>query len=93
MWPEWKPIETAPKSMSKPVGPFHDPISGKMMMGADVRGIYLLGFCPDEGLSPQACITVIWWEPHQGPKGEGEWISDTGSVRPTHWMELPAAPA
>ena len=76
---QWRPIETAPKSTSTPT-PF----------GHDVRGAYFLAYCPDEGSDPQACICVCWWEPHE--KG-GCWYGDGGfSLRPTHWMPLPAAP-
>lgn len=73
--PRWQPIDTAPKSTHE---------------GEYVRGIYLLGYCPEEGIRPDACICVIWWEPLQNG---GEWVNEAGaSVRPTHWQPLPPAP-
>lgn len=79
----WQPIETAPKSTSTPAR------DG----GHHVRGVYLLGFCPDEILSPEACVCVIWWEPHHYGQDRGAWVGDsTLEVRPTHWMHLPAPP-
>ena len=77
----WLPIKSAPKSTSQ------DTPAGKF-----VRGIYLLGYCPDEGASPDSCIEVIWWEPNEHG-GRGAWYSGgTFEVRPTHWRPLPAAP-
>lgn len=74
--PRWQPIDTAPKSTHE---------------GEYVRGIYLLGYCPEEGIRPDACICVIWWEPLQNG---GEWVNEAGAlVRPTHWMPLPEPPA
>ena len=76
---EWQPIATAPKSTVE---------------NGLVRGIYILGYCPDEGTDPQACISVIWWEPLMR-NGRGQWhgeICDT-PMRPTHWLPLPKAPA
>lgn len=73
----WRTIDSAPKSTH---------------VGRDVRGIYLLGFCPDDaGSDPQQGITVIWWEPlTEG----GVWYGgDAMKVRPTHWAPLLKAPA
>ena len=75
---EWHPIETASKSTSKDVP------GGKL-----VRGIYLLGFCPEEGASPESCIEVIWWEPNIDG---GVWYQGHHDVNPTHWMPLPEPP-
>ncbi len=80
----WKPIETAPKSAAD---------------GSRVDGIYLLGFAPEEELSPEACIDVVWWEPLLPNKagGRGKWVrngmgDDKDECAPTHWMPLPPAP-
>lgn len=75
--PGWQPIETAPKSLAD---------------GSNVRGIYLLGYCPDESaIDPSSCICVTWWEPNIDG---GVWYGEGGyAVRPTHWMSLPPAPS
>jgi hypothetical protein len=80
----WMPIETAPKSTST-----------QEANGARVRGIYLLGFMPDDTSSdPATGISVIWWEPHGGHRKQGHWVSDAGidGCKPSHWMALPAPP-
>ena len=77
---EWRPIESAPKSTSKPV-----------LGGMSVKAVYLLGYCPDESaVDPASCICVVWWEPHLDGgcwQGEGDI-----RMRPTHWQPLPPAP-
>lgn len=74
---EWMPIETAPKSLAD---------------GSNVRGVYLLGYCPDESaIDPSSCICVVWWKPNIDG---GVWYGEGGyAVRPTHWMPLPPAPS
>ena len=76
----WQPINTAPKSTSTPT-----------TWGHDVRGVYLLGYCPDESAhDPSICICVIWWEPHlDGGRWQGE---ANNPMRPRNWMPLPAPP-
>ncbi|HEX7853802.1 MAG TPA: hypothetical protein VF503_08920 [Sphingobium sp.] len=87
MQPEWQDIATARKSTSEP-----HPNSRK------VKGVYLLGFIPDpDAIDPQSCISVIWWEPHMGPRKQGCWVTDATcihgeGVQPTHWAYLPEAP-
>lgn len=76
----WRPIATAPKST---------------VTGSGVQGVYLLGFCPDESMSPEACIDVVWWEPLTASEDGtlGGWYGNGAmEVRPTHWMPLPEAP-
>lgn len=74
----WRPIRTAPKSTSTPT-----------KWGHDVHAVYLLGFCPEEGRTPESCVSVIWWEPHEN-NGKGCWFCDGGfSVSPTLWRPLP----
>jgi hypothetical protein len=76
----WQPIDTAPKSTSE---------------GGRIKAIYLLGFCPDEAISREACIDAIWWEPlTKGNDGKmGCWYgSGAMEVRPTHWQPLPQPP-
>ena len=79
---EWLPIKSAPKSTSV------DSPHGKY-----VRGVYLLGYCPDESvIDPLGCIDAIWWEPNEN-NGKGCWYGAGGvEVRPTHWMPLPSPP-
>lgn len=78
----WQPIETAPKSTTTPAPGGHH-----------VRGVYLLGFCPEDGPTPEGCISVIWWEPHHHGENRGAWVSEAGfEVRPTKWTRLPAPP-
>lgn len=73
----WQPIETAPKSTAE---------------GSTVRGIYILGYCPEEGADPQSCICVMWWEPLQN-NGRGEWQGEAGfPLRPTRWCPQPEPP-
>lgn len=85
---EWQPIETAPKSQAD---------------GREVDGVYLLGFTRTEideadGVSPEACIDVIWWEPLLPNKAgtRGRWTAnrfgEAMEVEATHWMPLPAPP-
>ena len=78
---DWQPIETAPKSITRPVKGGHF-----------VKGEYILGFCPDESATnPQGCICVCWWEPHM--YGNGGWQGEADyELRPTHWLPLPSAP-
>ena len=79
---EWRPIGTAPKSTTTPT-----------KHGNYVKGIYILGFCPEEGASPQSCICVVWWEPHEN-NNKGAWMGEGGfPVKPTHWQPLPPPPA
>lgn len=79
----WALIDTAPKSTTTPTPHGHD-----------VKGIYLLGFCPEEGATPESCICIIWWEPHHHGDHKGAWVSDAGfEVEPTHWQYPPAPPA
>ena len=74
---KWKTVDSAPKAPMPPTG-------------KAVQGIYLLGFCPDEGVDPKTCICIVWWEP---VLNGGCWVGELGSsVRPTHWMHLPAPP-
>ncbi len=81
-WPDWQPIATAPKSTTTPAAGGHH-----------VKGVYLLGFCPEEGPTPEGCISVIWWEPHHHGENRGAWVSEAGfEVKPTKWMRLPAPP-
>lgn len=77
----WQGIETAPKSTSQ-----------TMPHGKFVKGVYLLGFIPDNaGPDLQTGIDVIWWEPNA--KENGAWFGpDAEPCNPTHWMPLPAAP-
>jgi hypothetical protein len=72
--PQWQTIDNAPKSTH---------------VGSHVTGIYILGYCPDEGATPEACISVVWWEPLLNG---GVWTDGHMTVRPTHWMRLPAPP-
>lgn len=77
---QWMPIETAPKSTSTPT-PY----------GHDVRAVYFLAYCPEEGARPESCICVCWWEPHlDGGRWQGE---GDFALRPTHWQPLPPPPA
>lgn len=81
-WADWQPIKTAPKSTTTPAPGGHH-----------VRGVYLLGFCPEEGATPESCISVIWWEPHHHGENRGAWVSEAGfEVEPTKWTRLPAPP-
>lgn len=83
---EWRPIESAPKSVAD---------------GSRVSGVYLLGFVPDEEIDfdPNACIDIVWWEPLLANKAgtRGKWCRSAGSTviecKPTHWRPLPAPPA
>lgn len=76
----WRPIETAPKSQSRDVP------GGKL-----VTGVYILGFCPEEGVRPESCISVIWWEPNIDG---GVWYGEAShAVNPTHWRPLPEPPS
>ncbi len=75
---QWQPIETAPKSTSTDVPG-----------GKHVEAVYLLGFCPEEGISPAGCIEVIWWEPNMDG---GVWCASGFAIKPTHWMPLPEPP-
>lgn len=77
----WLPMESAPKSTS--INTPH---------GIHVRGVYLLGFCPEEALDMSGCIAVIWWEPHLFGDNKGGWSADNGEVEPTHWQLLPPPP-
>lgn len=79
----WQDIVTAPKSTSTPLpGGQHS-----------VKGVYLIGYCPEEGASPEACIGVIWWEPNHHALGRGAWVGDLGcEVKPTKWRPLGPAP-
>lgn len=77
---EWQRIETAPKSLAN---------------GSHIQGIYLLGFCPEEGVDPKGCIEIIWWEPlTESFSGElGCWFGASAwEMHPTHWMPLPTPP-
>lgn len=76
----WQPIATAPKSVSRPA-----PGGGHL-----VSGVYLRGFCPEEGADPAGCIEIIWWEPHEGRSGH--WVTGISRCNPTHWMLLPTPP-
>lgn len=54
------------------------------------KPIYLQGYCPDEGVTPEACVMVIWWE-----EAEGKWFAEgqcDDGVRPTKWTYLVAPP-
>jgi len=77
----WRTMESAPKSTSEDVP------GGKF-----VRGVYLLGYCPEEGATPLGCIEVIWWEPNENG-GKGAWFGGGFEVKPTHWRPLPAPPS
>lgn len=81
----WRPIDTAPKSTSVPGGGGHI-----------VTGIYVLGFIPANASSdrPELGISVVWWEPHGGPKKAGHWVADgdIGGCVPSHWLPLPFPP-
>lgn len=89
---EWREMDSAPKSTSKPTKPFVDPLTGKTMIGQDVHGVYLIGYCPEDGGAPEACISVVWWEPNMLGVGKGQWYSDVGEANPTHWRPLPPPP-
>jgi len=79
----WQPIDTAPKSTTTPTP-----------RGHDVEGIYLLGFCPEEGEPPENCICIIWWEPHHHGDHKGAWVGEACfEVVPTHWQYPPTPPA
>jgi hypothetical protein len=81
----WRQMETAPKSTSE-----------ETPHGHLVHAVYLLGFCPEEGASPESCMNVIWWEPHyqkRRGKDHGAWVNELGNVvHPTGWMPLPPPP-
>jgi hypothetical protein len=74
----WRTMDSAPKSTSTDV-----------RGGKHVRGVYLLGYCPKEGASPDSCVEVVWWEPNIDG---GVWYNGFGEVRPTRWQPLPAPP-
>lgn len=76
----WQPIETAPKSTSRDVPG-----------GSLVKGLYILGYCPDESVTdPKSCICVTWWEPNIDG---GCWYGEGGyAMRPTHRHPLPEPP-
>jgi hypothetical protein len=72
----WRSMDSAPKSTLDEHG--------------RVRGVFLLGFCPDEAVDPASCLSVIWWEPLTDG---GVWYGQEAmTVRPTHWMPLPPPP-
>lgn len=72
----WRSMDSAPKSTVDDHG--------------RVRGVFLLGFCPDESVDPASCLSVIWWEPLTDG---GVWYGQEAmTVRPTHWMPLPPPP-
>lgn len=75
---KWQTMESAPKST---------------VVNGCVRGVYILGFCPEEAIDPSSAISVIWWEPLMN-QGRGQWVSEMNSddVRPTLWHPLPPAP-
>jgi hypothetical protein len=76
----WEKIESAPKSTSV------ETVHGHM-----VTGKYFLAYCPEEGVTPDSCICVCWWEPHSDG---GRWQGEADfPLKPTHWMPLPAPPA
>lgn len=79
----WQPIDTAPKSATRPVPSGHD-----------VRGAYFLGYCPDESVTdPQSCICVCWWEPHMHGENKGGWQGEGDyELRPILWVPLLTAP-
>ncbi len=78
----WMPIESAPKSTYTAT-----------KHGADVHGIYILGYCPEPDMcNLESGICVVWWEPLM-KKGKGMWYGEGGwEVHPTHWQSLPAPP-
>ena len=76
----WQPMETAPKSTSQ-----------KVPSGFDVHGIYLIGFCPEKGASPESCIEIVYWEPHWHST-RGAWVACGNEVAPTKWMLAPKVP-
>lgn len=80
---EWQPIVTAPKSTTTPCRGGHD-----------VRGVYFLGYCPDESAhDPQSCICVCWWEPHMHGVNKGGWQGEADyELRPILWRPMPIAP-
>jgi len=79
---DWQPIETAPKSTTKPVAGGHL-----------VRGAYFLAYCPDESTDPQGCICVCWWEPHMHGLDKGGWQGEGDyELRPVLWHPLPEPP-
>ena len=77
----WQTMASAPKSSVDSAG--------------RVRGHYLLGYCPDEGISPEACVDVIWWEPLTLAENGtlGCWYSGLQEVRPILWRPMPVLPA
>lgn len=78
---DWNTMDSVPKSTSTPTP-----------HGAHVQAVYILGFMPDEALEPEACVEVIWWEPHE-KNGLGCWVSNIDEdIRPTMWARIPALP-
>lgn len=80
----WAPIERAAKSWVDAAGLVH--------------GVYLLGYVPAAPndapyCDPQIGVTVVWWEPLQGPGKRGCWVDSVGEVTPSHWVPLAAVPA
>lgn len=80
----WLDISTAPRSLAE---------------GSHVKGVYLLGYCPDDALDPSGCMSAIWWEPLQrctiGKRRGmmGTWYAEGGiEAEPTHWQPLPPPP-
>ena len=84
MMGEWQPIETAPKSTTRPT-----------RYGNEVQGEYFLAYCPDmksPHTNPKAAMCVCWWEPHMDD-GKGRWQGEGDfPLHPTHWMPLPEPP-
>lgn len=76
--PDWRPIETAPKSTAD---------------GDHVHGIYIIGFCPEPDMcNLESAVCVVWWEPLM-KGGAGMWYGEGGyETKPTHWMPLPQPP-
>jgi hypothetical protein len=52
---------------------------------------FILGYCPDEAITPEACVEVIWWEPLAE---KGAWYGTFGEeMKPTKWAPMPAVDA
>lgn len=73
---EWQPIETAPKD-GTPILVSNPERAGVWI--AHYNAVYQSGFRPD---NPWACLMLnVRWHPNQ-----------RASMKPTHWMPLPAPP-
>jgi hypothetical protein len=81
-------VETPPERLSSQVAQWQ-PIS-TAPKGPSGKAVYVLGYCPGEGLSPTGCVSVVWWE-----ENSLKWFAEfdrANGVHPTHWHPLPEPP-